>query len=60
MDFLLPAAHSRHFAESSCDHGDLHAVFHLLVEHSAEDDVGVVVCSALNDGAGLLHFRELQ
>jgi len=45
--------------EASRDHRDLDRVFHLLVEHGAEDDVGILV-SALNNRASLLHFGQLQ
>src|SRR3954469_13911986 len=40
----------RHGLESGSDDGDLHLVLHLLVVHGAEDDVGVFMRSALDDG----------
>ena len=52
-------AHIRLF-EAGRDDGDLDCIFHLLVEHGAKDDVGIFVSCALDDGAGLLHFGELQ
>ena len=36
------------------------AVLHLFIEHGAEDDVGILVRGALNDGACFLHFGELE
>ena len=47
-------------AETGGDHGNLHRIFHLLVQHGAENDVGIFVRGALNDRAGLLHFGELE
>ena len=46
--------------EAGRDHRDLDRVFHLLVQNRAEDDVGIFVSGALNDGASLLHFGKLQ
>src|SRR5450755_2211736 len=53
-------AGGRGLAESGGDDGDFHCVFHLLVHDRAENNVGVFVGGALNDGAGLLHFGELE
>src|SRR5512141_871875 len=39
---------------------DLDLVLHLLVEHGAEDDVGVLVGGALDDGGSLVDFGELE
>src|ERR1035441_3415839 len=56
---LARAAHIRLF-EAGGDDGDLDRVYHHLVEHGAEDDVGILVRGSLDDGASLLHFVELQ
>ena len=56
----MAMARRRGFAEAGRDDRDLHRVFHLFVEHRAEDDVGIFVGGALNDRAGLLHFGQLQ
>ena len=46
--------------EAGGDDGDLHFVLHLLVKHRAEDDVGVFVRGALNDGGSLVDLGQLQ
>jgi hypothetical protein len=58
--FLRAVARRTNLAESGGNHGDLHRIFHLLVHHRAENNVGIFVRRALNDGARLLHFRQLQ
>ena len=47
-------------SESGGDDGDLYFFFHLLVEHGAEDDVGIFVRGALNNGGGFVHLRQAQ
>ena len=46
--------------EAGCDNRDLHVVLHLLVKHSAKDDVGVLVSGVLDDGRRLVHLRKFQ
>src|SRR3974377_602508 len=46
--------------ESGGDDSDLDLVLHLLVEHGAEDDVGVFVGGALDDGGGLVDLGEAE
>ena len=50
----------RHRLESGGDDRDLHFVFHLFVVHRTEDDVGVFVRCALDDGERLVHLRQLH
>jgi len=58
--FMMARSAHGGLTEAGGDHRDLDRVFHFFVEHSAEDDVGVFVSRALNNGASLLHFGELQ
>src|SRR3954463_12436320 len=46
--------------EARCDHGDSHLVGQALVDDGAEDDVGVVVGSALDDLGGLVDLEEAE
>src|SRR5208282_5866721 len=50
----------RNILEAGGDYRDLHLVLHLLVEHSAEDDVGVLVGGALDDGRRFIHLGQPQ
>src|SRR6185437_17074989 len=46
--------------EAGGDHGDLYSVLGLVIQHGAEDDVGIFVSGALDDAGGLIHFAELE
>src|SRR5207249_9337590 len=59
-NFLMTRPGGWSFAEPGGDDSDLHGVFHLLVHNGAENNVGVFVSGALNDGARLLHFCQLE
>jgi len=39
---------------------NLDVIFHLLVENCAEDDIGVFMGGALDNGRGFVHLGQLQ
>ena len=60
MRFHLPLLRSAYFPEASGNHRNLHRVLHLLVHHRAENNIGIFMRRALDDGASLLHLGQLQ
>ena len=46
--------------ESGRDHRDLHRIFHLLIEHGSEDDIGVFVSRGLDDAASFLDLGQFE
>src|SRR5947209_16453073 len=60
MMHFLPVLAASDLAEPGGDHRDLHRVLHLLVHNGTENDVGIFVSGALNDGTSLLHFGKFQ
>jgi hypothetical protein len=48
------------FLESRGDYGDLHGIFHLVVLHGAENDVGVFVGGFLDDRRSFVDFLQRE
>ncbi len=50
----------RPVVEAGADHGDAHLVGHALVDHGAEDDVGVRVGRVLDDLGGVVDLEQAE